>query len=356
MARCSPCNSKPTVAHDGPVTVRLITGDDPVLVGEAVTKLVDELVGDGDRSLMLEQLAETDFRRDDGSWELSRLLDAARTPPFLTDRRVVVGRHLTRFARKDEYASLVALLGEDLPTTDLVLVWERGLDPKMDGRFPTLPKAVKETVELAGGSIADVAPPSRGKAAGDWLRDQLALSSLDFDRSAITAVEDLLGEERSRVVGLVRTLEGALGEGAAVSADDIVAWGGEAGSVVPWELDDAIDKGDIQGSLELLQRMLPSRHPFQLIASLHGRYQRMLQLDGAQVSDEKQAAELLGMKGSTFPAKKLLSQTRKLGSEKVARAITLLADADLKLRGTVDWPDELVLEVLVARLAALSSR
>ena len=65
---------------------------------------------------------------------------------------------------------------------------------------------------------------------------------------------------------------------------------------------------------------------------------------------------MLGMKGSTYPARKILGQTRKLGSEKIARAIGLLADADLALRGTVDWPDELVLEVLVARLAQLSSR
>ena len=62
------------------------------------------------------------------------------------------------------------------------------------------------------------------------------------------------------------------------------------------------------------------------------------------------------MKGSTFPARKILGQTRRLGSERVARAIRLLAGADLALRGTVDWPDELVMEVLVARLAALSAR
>ncbi|MCU0272805.1 MAG: hypothetical protein MUE34_06205, partial [Acidimicrobiales bacterium] len=59
---------------------------------------------------------------------------------------------------------------------------------------------------------------------------------------------------------------------------------------------------------------------------------------------------------STFPAKKALTTARKLGSEKIARAITLLAGADLDLRGVRAWPDELVLEVLVARLAALSRR
>ena len=337
------------------MALRLVTGDDATLLSEAITGLVDELVGDGDRDLMLEQLSEAELRNPEGEWDPSRLVDAARTPPFLTERRVVVGRHLTRFSRKEEYSPIVDLVGDHLPSTDLVLVWERGFDPKMD-RMPNLPKALKEAVELAGGEIVNTAAPSRGKAASDWVHDQLSMSTLSFDRDAAAALVDLVGEERSRVVGILRTLEGALGPDARVTVDDVATFGGDAGSVAPWDLEDALDKGDIAGALDVLRRQLPSRHPFQLIAVLHGRYQRMLRLDGADVADEKAAAELLGMKGSTFPAKKLLAQTRKLGSDRIARAIELLADADLKLRGTVDWPPELVMEVLVARLAALAPK
>lgn len=335
------------------MVLRLVTGDDAVLLSEVVIGLIDELVADGDRSLMLEQLTEAEMRTPDGDWDVSRLVDAARTSPFLTERRVVVGRHLMRFPRKEDYQPLVDLVADHLATTDLILVWERGLDPKMDNRLPALPKALKEAVEVAGGALVS-AKAATGKAASGWLHDQMTMSTVTFATDAVAAVDELLGEERSRVVGLIRTLEGALGEGAEVTAADIATFGGDAGSVVPWELDDAIDEGDITGALDILHRQLPTRHPFQLMAGLHGRYQRMLRLDGADVANEKAAATVLGMKGSTFPAKKLLVQTRKLGSEKVAKAISLLAEADLQLRGTVDWPDQLVLEILVARLAALS--
>ena len=60
------------------------------------------------------------------------------------------------------------------------------------------------------------------------------------------------------------------------------------------------------------------------------------------------------MKGSTFPARKAMGQARRLGHDRIVRAIDLLAHADLDLRGGKAWPDGLVLEVLVARLAALS--
>jgi DNA polymerase-3 subunit delta len=63
------------------------------------------------------------------------------------------------------------------------------------------------------------------------------------------------------------------------------------------------------------------------------------------------------MKGSTFPAKKALTQSRRLGHDGVAEAFRLLADADLDLRKfTKDWPEQLVMEVLVARLSRLGPR
>ncbi len=352
MLRCSKAVPKAVLA----VSVQLVTGDDSVLVAEAVSRIVGRTLGDEDRSLALEQMDENGLRDPDGGWCLAPLVDAARTEPFLTARRVVVGRHLARFARVGDRRELVHLI-ETLPaTTDLVLVWERGVDPVMGGRLPAVPKDLAVAVKAAGGSTLNVNPP-RGKSdAHKWLKNHLDQSGLRFEPAAVAAVNDLVGADRGNVVGLTRTLEGALGPGAAVTAEDVAVYGGDPGSAVPWELDDAIDRGDIAGALKVLHRLLPSRHPLQLLAGLHGRYQRMLRLDGAGAADERQAAAILGIKGSTFPVKKILGQTRRLGSEKVARAIRLLAGADLALRGTVDWPDELVMEVLVARLAALSGR
>jgi DNA polymerase-3 subunit delta len=95
------------------------------------------------------------------------------------------------------------------------------------------------------------------------------------------------------------------------------------------------------------------RHPLQVMAILHGHYGRLLRLDGSGAHDEKTAAEELNVK-SGFQARKALDQSRRLGHDGVARAIALLARADLDLRGAKEWPDELVMEVLVARLARLT--
>ena len=54
---------------------------------------------------------------------------------------------------------------------------------------------------------------------------------------------------------------------------------------------------------------------------------------------------------SSFQAQEGLDQLRRIGPAAMTRAFEWLALADLELRGTKDWPEELVMEVLVARLS-----
>jgi DNA polymerase III delta subunit len=121
--------------------------------------------------------------------------------------------------------------------------------------------------------------------------------------------------------------------------------------VPPWDLTDAIDSGSIAGALSSLRRMLDAggRHPTEVIGVLHRHYSNMLALDGITQLDSAEAAQLLGVR-SPFVAKKAMEQGRRLGTERIAQAINLLADADLDVKGRTALPSDLVLEVLVARL------
>jgi DNA polymerase-3 subunit delta len=317
----------------------LVRGSDDVAVGDAVRTLVAELVGDGDPGLVVEDLATDDY-------EIRAVVDAAQTPPFLGDRRVVVARGVGRFTTADA-APLVAYLADPLPTTALVLVAGGGQLAR------TMVDAVRKV-----GHVVDADVPG-GKARGAWLAARLREGPVRLDAAATTVVSDHLGEDLSRLPGLLETLAAAYGPGARLAVADVTPFLGQAGGVAPWELTDAIDRGDAAAALDHLRRLLGAggRHPLVITASLHTHYARMLRLDGAaDVTDERSAAAALGMTGSTFPARKALLQARRLGHAPIARAIVLLADADLALKGTIDWPPELILEVLVARLAAGSRR
>ena len=319
------------------MTVHLISGDDASLVLSALTELVHRLVGDGDRSLMVDEFDHPDD-------EMRAIVDAAQTPPFLTDHRVVIVRDVGRFT-SDDVAPLVAYLTDPLPTTHLVVVAGGGKTAK----------SLADALKACGAQVHDTTPPSKAKDRTAWVEQQFAAEGVRIDASALQAVAAWMGEDAGRLQGVIETLASTYGTATKLRADDVRPFLGEAGGVPPWDLTDAIDKGDTTRSLDLLHRMTGAggRHPLQVMAILHGHYTKLLKLDGADARDEASAAAALGIKPG-FPARKALAQYRKLGGSGVTRAVGLLAQADLDLRGAKEWPDSLVMEVLVARLSKLA--
>jgi DNA polymerase-3 subunit delta len=318
--------------------VYLVKGDDPSLVAQAAHAVVTTLVGEGDASLTVEEFGGP------GSDELDigAVVDACTTPPFLVERRVVVVRDAGQLTAA-QAKRLVAYLDDPLATTALVLMGGGGT------MTPALTKAVGVV-----GQVLDTAV-GRGKARSQWLADHLKDAPIRLDGPATACLSEHLGGDMGRLAGLLDTLAAAYGVGATVSRDDLVPFLGEAGSVAPWDLTDALDAGHTAQALDVLHRMLGASgsHPLVVMSSLHRHYRQMLRLDGTGITSPEEAASALGLQ-SSFPAKKALAQGRRLGTNRIARAVQLLAQADLDLRGSTELPGVLVLEVLVARLSRLA--
>ncbi len=317
--------------------VILVKGSDDVLRSARRSAVVAEQVGDADATLVVDEPALDEDER------LRPLVDAAQTSPFFTDHRVVVGRGIERFKGKDDLAGLLDYLADPLPSTVLVLEW---------GGSGRVPKALADAIAAAGGETISTDP---GRDVAAFVDEAVGRAGLRLERDAQRHLVDWLGDDPGKLPGLLAVLASTYGEGGRLGVADIEPFLGEAGGVPPWDLTDAIDRGDIAAAITTLTRMLRAgRHPMQLMATLHTHYQRIMRLDGAGVRNEKEAATVLGMKGSTFPAKKALAQSRRLGPRGVRESMRLLAKTDLELRGTIDWPTELSMEVLVARLARVA--
>lgn len=318
--------------------VYLVQGDDPSLLAQAVAGLVQRLVDAG--------IAEAGTVEEYGepgqpdSLELSAVLLACRTPPFLTERRLVVVRDASGIDAAQQ-RELLAYLGDPLDTTVLVV-----------GYHGRVPAAIGKAAAAHGATIAG--QPGGGRARGDWVQARVRERGVRLDQAAQARLVEHLGEDLARLDGVLETLQATFGPGTALHESDLEPYLGEAGGVAPWDLTDALDEGDTAGALRALHRMLEAgdRHPLQVIALLHRHFGAMLRLDGGDVADEAAAALVTGL--AAFPARKALRQTRRLGHERVGRAITLLAGADLDLRGRAGLPETLVMELLVARLAQLA--
>ncbi|MEI6700803.1 MAG: hypothetical protein WCL38_03495, partial [Actinomycetota bacterium] len=153
--------------------------------------------------------------------------------------------------------------------------------------------------------------------------------------------------------GVLNILASTYGPAALITESDLSPYLGEAGGVPPWDLTDAIDRGDVDKALFTLQRLLEAggRAGPEIVALLHRHFAQMLKLDGQSIRTREEAAALLG--GSPFPAGKALERSKQLGSDRISTAINLIATADVEVKGMSALDPGLVLEILVARLARL---
>ena len=304
------------------------------MVAQEVRALLGEVVGDLDHALVVEEIGGGPGEE----LSVGSVVDACLTPPFLVDRRVVVVREAGRLLTSDA-PRLVEVIGDPLPSTVLILVGGGG----------TVPAPLVKAVNAAG-RIIDVTTSKAGERKA-WLHDHLRGAPVKLEPAAADLLAAHVGEDLGRVEGLLGALSAAYGEGARISADDLAPYLGEAGNVPRYELTDAIDKGDPGRALIVLHRMLDAGGlvPVQVLATLHGHFANMLALDGDDVGSERDAATLLGT--APFVAKKALEQSRRLGSARIAEAINLIAAADLDVRGASGLNAEVVVEILVARLA-----
>jgi DNA polymerase-3 subunit delta len=317
------------------VAVYLISGDE-ILIGLELSTLVDRLVGDADRSMMVD-----DFDCSEGNFTIAPVVDALTTMSLFLEKKVVVMRHLQDL--KGEFAdTLVAAIDAVIFEVDFIIT--------VTGRIP---KAIADACKRVKAETIGAAAVSNQKDRIEWVESHLIEAGFQYSADASRLIATWFGGDQGRLAGLLATLTSTYGEGAKLSRSDIEVFLGEAGSVAPWDLTDAIDGGDVKKALVMLHRMMNDgdSKQFLILALLSNRYAQMMKIDGRGVRSAADAVTILG--GKEFTAKKVLEQYQRLGSAGISRAISLLATADVDLRGGKDWEPELVMEVLVARLARL---
>ena len=343
------------------MTTHLVQGADPALRDREVQRLVEELLGPEDRTLALEEHEIPARRRvgDDSDSEpagdgtslevpvFAAVANALQSPSFMTSYRVVVVREIGNLTT-DQAKWLAAWIEAGSDTARLVLVAGGGRTP------PALDKASKAHGEMVA--------PDTEQTAG-VLSAELHDAGLKLAPDAQTRLLAHLGEDAGRVPELVEVFASRYGPGVTLDVDDVEVYLGDVGTVGPFDLMNAIDRGDVPTALEVLHRASTATstrapkpmHPLQIMAMLVRHYQRLLRLDDPTIVTKEQAAEALGMRsagGARFP----LEASKRLGTAGLREAMQLLARAELDFRGHGGLDERTVIDVLVARLAALTRR
>ena len=326
-----------------------VVGADATMVYDAVHNVVIDELGGLDPSLALHDFTVRDLTAAGGDEVMTRVMEALETPPFLVERRVVVLRDAQHLLAAD--AGLVAQwMSEPSAGTTLIVAL-------VATKSHRLAKVAARVVEVNVGSrVAD-------RVA--FVAAKMAEYGVVVDRSCVQKVAEKVGDDVARVDALARTLASIYGS-APLTFARLDPYLGDAGDVPVWDLTDAIDAGDAASAVGVARRMLESRRraALQIVSILQRHYLNVARVEGGTVHTKEEAAAVLGI--SAYPAGKALQLGQRLGAARVATAVHWITEADLALKGAIsyggrslesdlDVTDLTVIEILVARLARLSS-
>jgi len=319
--------------------VLYVSGSDASLVAQGAHAQIRALLGDRDPSLVVEEFGGPAAEE----FEVGAIVDSLMTPGFLVDRRIVVVRDAGKLNAADA-TRLIAAFTAMPDSSFCVLVAGGG----------TVPASLVTWVKEHGHTEATQA--GTGKARTAWIADHVREAPVRLTPRATEMLSEHLGEDLGRLEGIFQVLLSTYGPSVTVDVDELAPYLGDAGGVPPWDLTDAIDKGNVAVALDVLSRMLEAggRAGPEIVALLHRHFAQMLKLDGTSARSREEAAQILG--GSPFPAGKALDRARALGTSGITSALSLIATADVEVKGMSALEPSLVLEILVARLARLGGR
>ena len=317
----------------------LLAGDETYLVDKALALALERvLVAPGADAFDLE-------KRDAAELSAADFESVVGTMPLVNDRRVVVIRDVpslqsdTRDALKallEEAPSGVCLIGTGGPTMrgNLYDLWEK--------------HAVRVVCELPKSARSK-------KVEFDFPRWLVGRAKADYgkrlDRAAAEAIAETGGDLRA-LAGELEKVALYVGDAEAIGVDDVAAIcsGCTVGTV--WEWCDAVGSKDAKRSLDLLGDLLGAgESAYRLVPLLATHFLRL----GIVVNLRSKDANSIqaALPGRTWPAmaRALSEQARRHTPESVARALDLLAAADLMLKST-GHPEEFVLHRHLAEILA----
>jgi DNA polymerase III delta subunit len=303
-------------------TVKLV--EMTVLVGEDEQKVLEHRRALRERSSGALEVV-------DAAQEPERLLGAVAAPGLFAPQRFVWVDGFDNVSDDQLRAVLAA------PSRAVVVARSQSLTPSRR-------KLLKDQAV-----VLDVSAP-KGKAAAGRVVEMIRTSGVVVDSAGRKLLVERTSHDLDRLASVLRqcTIMGLTNP----NADALkVLVGSSAAPGVPWDLTDAIERGDLKGALASASGLEgPRAHGY-----LTSRFLNVLRLAEGGVRDVERAQELLGVK-ARFQAESLVALAARLGPERASAAVRLLADADRDVKVSRTGDEFEVLVAALCRLCAAPKR
>ncbi len=259
----------------------IISGDDDFSVKERTRSLIGELSGsvpEDDPALEIISGDRDDVKKDE---LLGNFLAAMRTPPFLTDHKIVWLKHckmLEEFFADDAkgaLAEVAAILSSPLDDELTVVIDGPGWDSRR-----TLAKAVKKTgAEVEIHALVKSTDKNFGENRRDLIKEICNAAGKKISYDAIQYLIDTIGPDNGVLKNELDKLMCYAWQAPEITLRDCEAICSRTNEAVSWEFSGAVVAGKTTQSLQLLDILLKQGEPeVRIMAILSSEFQKMIQL------------------------------------------------------------------------------
>lgn len=311
----------------GPVHV--LTGAERFLLERAIGLLKRASLGDGPAGF------NDDLFHGAASLSGQKIVGAARTLPMMAQARFVLVRDVDKMSTAEQ-EPLAAYLAEPSETTCLVLVAEKLHGSSKLAKAAKKAKVLAEAKPLKGASV-------RRFAVSEAKRRGHALSSRAAD-----ALVEATGEDLAAVDDALERLSLYVGDGAKIDTEAVEACVSRIAADSIWALVDAVGMRDTKTALAATGSLLAAREPPLRILAMVARQLRIVaRMRDALRSGLRGKDAAIEAGAPPFKARELTASAKRFGARDLAGAFSVLAEADLALKGSKRPPEQVLEEAVL---------
>lgn len=277
---------------------------------------------------------------------VAQVLTHARRFPMMAERQVVIvkeAQEIQDLNKESGSKLLLNYLSQPVPSTILVFCHKH---KTLDGRKELGKAITKFAVTINSKKLYDNQLPG-------FVKEHLNESGLQANDEAITMLCEFIGNDLSRIVNEIEKIRITLADDNVISADQVLAQVGISKQYNIFELQKALISRDRLKAARIVNyfEANPRRNPvIPVVAFLFSFFSKLLLACRAPDKSETALANLL--KINQYSARDYRYALRNYPTDKVISNLSLLKEADLKLKGVAggSTSEGQVLKELVARL------
>jgi len=318
------------VSDGGLAPVLLMHGSQKFLVEESLKEIKKRL-----QSGPKEDLNYQEFQAEKA--ELSEILSAAETLPFISEKRLIVVKESEKLKFKDS-AALMSYLKNPSATTCLVFV-----AGKVDKRS-ALYKGIKDY-----GKIDEYSRFSRSEYLS-WINRKFFEQGKKASYKVANLILNSAGQDLNKLEQEIEKVSLYLGEQKEVREEDVNLLIEKTAEDRVFDLVDALGRREKAKALEIANRLLKAGESPVFLLNMIIRQFRLLLRTKALLKRSVRGAEMAKtLRVLPFVASKMEDQGRRFTEEEIVRIYELLLEADVSLKTSSRQP-HIALDILINKI------